>query len=149
MKIEFKTFEKLSSKETWEIFKNRSEVFVVEQEWLACDIDENDLRATHMIIRNENEELVAYLRIFELDKSTVTLGRVLTPKEFRGLSLGKELLKNAIDWIKRQYPKHDIKISAQYRLVKFYENFGFNQCSEVYDDDGMDHIKMIIKKSYN
>lgn len=60
MKIEFKKYDKLTNKEIWEIFKNRSEVFVVEQEWLACDIDENDLIATHMIIKNEANELVDY-----------------------------------------------------------------------------------------
>lgn len=75
------------------MFKNRSEVFVVEQEWLACDIDYNDLIATHMMVRNDQDELVAYLRIFDLDDNSITFGRVLTPQRFRGQEIGKELLK--------------------------------------------------------
>ncbi|WP_084485317.1 GNAT family N-acetyltransferase [Mesoplasma melaleucae] len=83
MKIEFKKFNDLSNKEIWEIFKNRSEVFVVEQEWLACDIDDKDLIATHVMMRNEQDDLIGYLRIFDIDDKTLTFGRVLTTKKFR------------------------------------------------------------------
>ncbi|ASZ09373.1 GNAT family N-acetyltransferase [Mesoplasma chauliocola] len=145
MKIEFKKYDELNNKEIWEIFKNRSEVFVVEQEWLACDIDENDLIATHMMIKNQEDEIVAYLRIFKLDDQTITFGRVLTPIKFRGLSYGKDLLFNATKWIKANYPQMNIKISAQYRLLNFYKSFGFIEASDVYDDDGIEHIKMMIE----
>ncbi|AUF83501.1 GNAT family N-acetyltransferase [Mesoplasma syrphidae] len=146
MKIEFKKFNELANKEIWEIFKNRSKVFVVEQEWLACDIDDNDLIATHMMIKTENGELAAYLRIFDLDDNSITFGRVLTPQKFRGQEIGKELLKNVIIWLNKNAPKKDIKISAQYRLLNFYKKFGFIENSEVFDDDGIAHIKMIIKR---
>ncbi|AVN64665.1 MULTISPECIES: GNAT family N-acetyltransferase [Mesoplasma] len=146
MKIEFKKFSELTSYETWEIFKSRSEVFVVEQKWIACEIDEQDLTATHLIIRNDDNQLVAYLRIYEKLDGTVSFGRVLTPFKFRGLKVGKILLQNAIDWINNEWPNKDIKISAQYYLLNFYKSFGFVEYSEVYDDDGIDHIDMIIKK---
>lgn len=122
MKIEFKKFNELSNKEIWEIFKNRSEVFVVEQEWLACEIDDNDLIAKHMLIKNENAELVAYLRIFDLNDNSITFGKVLTPQNFRGQEIGKDLLKNAIIWLNENVPKKDIKINAQYRLLNFTKN---------------------------
>ncbi|ATQ35784.1 acyltransferase [Mesoplasma entomophilum] len=146
MKILFKNFDELTSKEAWEIFKNRSEVFNVEQEWLSCEIDENDLKATHLIIRNDENELIAYLRIFEVDENTVTLGRVLTPQKFRGLGLGKILLENAVKWINEKWPNKKLSISAQYRLLNFYRSFGFVEDSEIYDDEGIDHIKMVLKK---
>ncbi|WP_369750900.1 GNAT family N-acetyltransferase [Pontibacter sp. BAB1700] len=39
--------------------------------------------------------------------------------------------------------KRPIRIGAQLYARKFYERFGFEQSSEVYDEDGIDHIKMV------
>jgi ElaA protein len=36
-----------------------------------------------------------------------------------------------------------IKIGAQLYLKKFYESLGFEQCGDVYDEDGIDHIPML------
>ena len=41
------------------------------------------------------------------------------------------------------YPNKPIKIGAQLYLKKFYESFGFLQCSETYLEDDIPHIKMI------
>jgi len=40
------------------------------------------------------------------------------------------------------YGKRAIRIGAQLYLKKFYESLGFEQSSEVYDEDGIDHIEM-------
>ncbi|WP_169733561.1 GNAT family N-acetyltransferase [Mesoplasma melaleucae] len=54
------------------------------------------------------------------------------------------MLKSVIAWLDENKLKKDIQISAQYRLLDFYKKFGFTEYSEVFDDDGIDHIKMII-----
>ncbi|MEI9807311.1 MAG: GNAT family N-acetyltransferase [Bacteroidota bacterium] len=36
-----------------------------------------------------------------------------------------------------------IKIGAQLYLKQFYHSFGFDQSSDIYDEDGIDHIEMI------
>jgi len=41
------------------------------------------------------------------------------------------------------FGKQTIKIGAQLYLKKFYESFGFIQSSNVYDEDGIDHIEML------
>ena len=44
----------------------------------------------------------------------------------------------------RLFGKGLIKIGAQLYLKKFYSEFGFEQSGEVYDEDGIDHIPMIL-----
>jgi ElaA protein len=36
-----------------------------------------------------------------------------------------------------------VKIGAQLYLKRFYESLGFTQSSDVYLEDGIEHIKMI------
>ena len=41
------------------------------------------------------------------------------------------------------YGEQTIKIGAQLYLKNFYESFGFKQIGDVYNEDGILHIKMI------
>jgi ElaA protein len=41
------------------------------------------------------------------------------------------------------YGAGPVRIGAQFYLKRFYESFGFRQCGDVYDEDGIDHIHMI------
>ena len=43
----------------------------------------------------------------------------------------------------RIFGRQAIKIGAQLYLKKFYESFGFEQVSEVYLEDGIEHIYMV------
>ena len=43
-----------------------------------------------------------------------------------------------------KYPRHEIIISAQYRLKKFYKELGFKSRGEVYLEDDIDHVQMYI-----
>ena len=47
-------------------------------------------------------------------------------------------------FLKEEYPRHEIIISAQYRLKKFYKELGFKSRGEVYLEDDIDHIQMYI-----
>jgi ElaA protein len=57
--------------------------------------------------------------------------------------VGIELMKTAINETISLYGNVSIKIGAQLYLKKFYESFGFVQCSETYLEDDIPHIKMI------
>jgi ElaA protein len=57
--------------------------------------------------------------------------------------VGIELMKTAIEKTISLYGAVPIKIGAQLYLKKFYESFGFLQCSETYLEDDIPHIKMI------
>lgn len=143
---EWKIFDDLSIKELYELLRLRQQVFVVEQDCVYEDIDNQDSVAWHLLGQNGND-LVAYLRVLGPgDKfQEVSIGRVLINLQSRGSGLGQELMRKGIEKVEQQFPQQDIKISAQYHLSNFYQTFGFMQVSEPYDEDGIMHIDMLRK----
>jgi ElaA protein len=55
---------------------------------------------------------------------------------------GRALMKEAVAQASRLWPGERLRIGAQMYLKSFYEEFGFAQSSEPYDEDGILHIEM-------
>jgi ElaA protein len=53
-------------------------------------------------------------------------------------------MDKSIAFIYDTWGKQAIQIGAQLYLKKFYEHFGFQQTSNIYLEDGIDHIEMIL-----
>lgn len=141
----FKDIHQLEKEELYEIFKIRAIVFVVEQNCVYLDLDDKDTDAIHLLGKNEENEIVAYCRIFTptIKKSDAAIGRVLIKQEYRGTGLGKLLMQKAIDYLENNLDVHSIKIEAQNYLFPFYQSLGFLKTSEVYLLDGIPHIEMV------
>ena len=139
-----KKFDALSALELYEILKLRSEVFVVEQNCVFLDMDDKDQFAHHLQGRIEGN-LAAVVRILPpgLAYTEPSIGRVVSSPQFRRKGVGIALMNTAIEETIALYGAGNIKIGAQLYLKKFYENFGFKQCSETYLEDDIPHIKMI------
>lgn len=139
-----KAFAELNPFELYQILRLRSEVFVVEQNCVFLDMDDLDGKSLHLQGRSDGE-LIAYVRILPpgLAYLEPSIGRVVTSPEARRTGAGKALMKKAIEETVAMYPSKSIKIGAQLYLKKFYEGFGFEQCSDVYLEDGIEHIKML------
>lgn len=135
-----KRFDELTTRELFEIYKVRAEVFVVEQECLYQDVDEKDLVAYHLFTK-EDEDIKAYCRVF-LEKEKVKIGRVLVRKKYRKEGLGRELMNIALDFINETFQDMEIFIQAQAYLERFYESLGFVRISEDYLDVGILHLDM-------
>jgi ElaA protein len=73
-----------------------------------------------------------------------SIGRVVTSPDVRKKGSGRELMKMSINKTRELFGDTSIKIGAQFYLKKFYESFGFVQTSDIYDEDGIDHIEMIL-----
>lgn len=138
-----KKFDDLTSVELYKILQLRSEVFVVEQQSLFLDMDGKDLACEHLC-GTLNGELLAYSRIVPAGLSYVypSIGRIVVSRKGRGMGLGRELLLSSISVLERRLGKTTIRIGAQLYLKDFYRAFGFQQTSEVYDEDGIEHIEM-------
>ena len=67
----------------------------------------------------------------------------------RGEGFGKMITDESINYIRKNFPKSNVSISAQYRLVNFYKDLGFESEGDVYLEDGIDHIKMILELHKN
>lgn len=139
-----KKFEALSPYELYAILQLRNEVFVVEQNCVFQDADDKDQNSYHLMGFN-NDKLVAYTRLVPPGESykEVSIGRVVTSPSVRGSGTGKELMEQSIDAVYKIFGVQPIKIGAQLYLKKFYESFGFEQISDVYLEDGIEHIYMI------
>ena len=140
-----KTFNELNANELYSLLRLRSEVFVVEQNCIFLDMDNNDQKAFHTI-GFIGEEVVATTRLF--DKNIMydgyqSIGRVVSAPKHRGLGIGKALMQYSIQECERLFGKGPIKIGAQLYLKKFYNEQGFEQSGDVYLEDEIDHIPMI------
>lgn len=146
---QLKKFEELTSEEVYEILKIRTEVFIVEQNCPYQDSDYKDQSSYHLFSR-ENNKIVAYLRILEKGVSydEISIGRVLVVKEYRGKSLAKELMLNAIKFIENTLKENEIKISAQAYLIDFYRSVGFKEVSEIYLEDDIPHVDMFYSNKH-
>jgi ElaA protein len=142
---QLKKFDELTNTELYAIIQLRSEVFVVEQNCVYLDLDNSDQQSFHLFTTNNNI-IAAYCRIIPpgIHYNEASIGRVITAPTERKNGFGKLLMQEAIVQCKNLYPKSSIKIGAQFYLKSFYENLGFTQISEIYDEDGIDHIKMLF-----
>jgi ElaA protein len=127
------------------ILKLRGEIFVVEQNCAYLDPCEKDLDSFHIYAELDNV-VIAYTRLVDpgICYKTPAIGRVAVSQKFRGTGLGKELMNQSINYSKTIFPKQSITISAQCYLEKFYTEIGFNKTSEIYLEDNIPHIKMIL-----
>jgi ElaA protein len=143
-----KKFDDLTPHELYAYLQLRNEVFVVEQNCVFQDADDKDQKCFHLMAWDENK-LIAYTRIVPagICYEEISIGRVVTSPSSRGKGLGKELMQKSIDAAHAIFGKGSaIKIGAQLYLKKFYESFGFVQTSDVYTEDGIEHIKMLLSK---
>jgi ElaA protein len=140
----FKKFADLNCFELYKILRLRSEVFVVEQNCPYLDADNNDQDAYHLSAYN-NDLLVAYTRIIAPGNiyNEASIGRVVTSPIVRRSGIGKILMEKSIEAVEELYGKVPIKIGAQLYLERFYNSFEFKQVSDVYLEDGIEHIYML------
>lgn len=146
MQWSIKQFNDLSLDELYRILKARVDVFVVEQACAYPEIDNYDQQSLHIFLEDKNE-LVAYVRILPKKSKyeEVSIGRVLVNKEYRGRGYAEEIMKKAIDYVFTEWKDDTIKIQAQHYLNKFYSSLGFEQMTDVYLEDDIPHIDMVLK----
>jgi ElaA protein len=144
-----KSFDELTTKELYAILRLRSEVFVVEQNCVFLDMDNKDLYCHHLM-GWENNQLLGYSRVLNagISYEESSIGRIVTSPSARGRGIGRDLLIQSINTLYSLHGKRDIRIGAQYYLKKFYESFGFVQKGDIYLEDGIEHIEMLLPIEY-
>ena len=146
-----KHFDELSLDQLYDFLKLRIDVFVVEQTCYYPDLDgdKNQLdrdKETLHVLGYQNDTLVAYLRILAQGQSYdnyISIGRVAIAEQARGTGLGHELMTQALKLCQQNFPKQNIKISAQEHLANYYQKHGFKQVSQMYLEDDIPHVAML------
>ncbi len=140
-----KAFNNLAPSELYQVMRLRSEVFVVEQNCVFLDADNKDEQCLHFMGWIE-KDLVAYTRIAPPGYiyEEPSIGRVVTSPAYRRNKIGYVLMEKSIEQCKKVFGNAPIKIGAQYYLKNFYASFGFKQISDIYLEDGIEHIYMLL-----
>lgn len=147
MKWFIKEFNELSLNELYNILKARVDIFVVEQACAYPEIDNYDQQSLHLFLK-DGEKIVAYVRILPANSKypEVSIGRVIVTKNYRGQGYAADIMKKAIDYIYTEWQEEVIKIQAQHYLNTFYSSLGFEQITDIYLEDNIPHIDMLLKK---
>ncbi|MGB0975629.1 MAG: GNAT family N-acetyltransferase [Prolixibacteraceae bacterium] len=141
----WKYLKELSTEEFFTLFQLRQQVFVVEQDCVYLDMDQIDRNAVHLLVQDNNDEkVVATLRIFAGKNNYWHIGRVAVAIEARKRGVAREMMERAVAWIKEQKDVKGVEISAQSYLFDFYRSLGFQKSSEEYVLDGLPHLDMIL-----
>ena len=149
VKYTIKGFDELSAIDIYYILQARSQVFVVEQHCVYQDIDELDFDCLHLVAHMD-KTLVGYCRIIPPavggngTNPNPRIGRVLVLPDNRHQGVAREMMTRAIKYCHNKYGKKPIQIAAQTYLIHFYQSLGFESLGQPYDEDGLEHIDMIL-----
>ncbi len=140
-----KRFDELTPYQLYAALQLRSAVFVVEQNCVYLDADDKDQNSYHLLGFVDNK-LVAYTRIVpaRIMYQEVSIGRVVTAPGVRRIGVGRQLMQQSIKSVYNLLNNVPIRIGAQLYLQEFYASFGFQQISDVYLEDGIEHIYMLL-----
>ena len=146
-------FEEFSNIELYALMQLRQEVFVVEQRCPYLDADGLDATARHLVLwQNPNTRIpvtaLASLRLLQPGGhyGEASFGRVAVAHSHRGQGIGRLLIRYLLEETSGDAGYASMRISAQCYLQAFYENFGFVARSEVYEEDGIPHVEMLLNR---
>ena len=127
----------------FQIHQVRNEVFIDEQKVPEnIEIDGLDSNAIHALAF-DGDKVVGTGRMLPDGH----IGRIAVKKQYRGRGIGKNIMKKLIDAAKDSHLS-EVWLSSQYHARNFYQKLGFIETGDVYQEAGIDHIKMrrIINK---
>ncbi|MDC3417059.1 GNAT family N-acetyltransferase [Aquibacillus salsiterrae] len=145
MEWQLRKFDELTTDELYQIIKARIDVFVVEQTCPYPELDNHDQASSHLFLQDKTD-IVAYARLIPEKNiyEEASIGRVLVSKSHRGKGYAKDLMEKAINILVNDWKVGAIKLHGQEYLRQFYGSLGFKEISEVYLEDNIPHVDMIM-----
>ena len=120
-----------------DICKIRFEVFVDEQNVPEeLEIDGLDDEAKHVLAYSDDAPIGTGRILIDGH-----IGRVAVLKKYRGLGIGKSVMQELIKWAQKNNLEK-LWLSSQWHAHSFYLDLGFVCEGEIYEEAGIDHIKM-------
>jgi ElaA protein len=141
-----KSFAQLTHLELYAILKLRQQVFIIEQQSIYQDIDDEDQDAMHYLDFSQAGELHRYARYrLDAEQQQVKIERVVLAKTQRKQGKGKELMLRLLKDIAFAHPNVPVKLSSQFEAQGFYQGLGFVAQGQPYDDGGILHVDMLLQ----
>jgi ElaA protein len=148
VELQWHHWDELSAAVLYELLQFRQAIFVVEQASPYPDLDGRDGEARHLTLRRDGV-LIGYLRLIapgEPDQPLVRIGRVSVAIDDRGRGCARLMMDEALHLAGQLYPNNDIEIGAQTYLESFYQSFGFTPSSSPYEDFGVPHVDLVLRR---
>ena len=111
----------------------------MEEQGFEYEFDDIDETALHLVLYDENDNPCATGRLFFDD--CMKIGRIAVMKEYRGQSLGSEVIA-ILEEKALESGAHHIELSAQIQAKDFYKKLGYTEIGEIYKEEFCPHIKM-------
>jgi len=125
-------------------FGIRMRVFVSEQGVPRdIELDDDDQHAIHFLATSSGRAVGTARLVMRGKKAKV--GRMAVLKEYRRKGIGAALLKRVIAAAKRRGARI-IFLHAQITVIEFYEKMGFRCVGPVFDEAGIAHRQMVLKR---
>lgn len=143
---QLKQFNTLSATELYQVLRLRSEVFVVEQSCIFLDMDNRDQDCWHLMAW-KSHLLAAATRLVPpgIAYDETSIGRVVSSPQSRGEGIGRLIMVESINQCYKLFGRSPIRIGAQLYLENFYSSMGFRLAGEVYLEDGIRHVEMLLE----
>jgi predicted GNAT family N-acyltransferase len=120
----------------------RKKVFQEEQGVISkLEFDGLDATAIHLLAYLDDKP-VGTSRIRRLDRQTAKIERLAVLPAARGQGIGKKLMETALEVITNQNYQ-TVSIHAQEYIKELYEQLGFIQIGNRFEEAGIPHVKMI------
>ena len=134
----------LSGDDVYDMLALRAVIFVVEQDCVYLDPDGLDRDAWHLLGRDAEGKLLAYVRVVDPGRKYAqpSIGRVVVDPSQRGTGLGHVLIAEALRRCEATWPGAPNRIGAQAHLQGFYGRHGYVAVGEVYLEDDIEHVDM-------
>jgi predicted GNAT family N-acyltransferase len=103
------------------------------------ELDDDDLSAWHAVVFKDGQA-IATGRLLSSGK----IGRLAVLRQYRGQGVGTHLLQTILKYGKEQ-KVNQFFLHAQASASGFYERIGFKPIGPVFNEAGIDHIKMVLE----
>ncbi len=125
-------------KDSTALMRIRNEVFVQEQNVpIELESDEYDSSSWYVLTESHEKRPIACARLQPNGKVT----RIAVLKPWRRLGIARAMLQQILDLARKQ-DLNTLYLHAQLSAITLYEEFGFTQAGEQFEEAGIEHIKM-------
>ena len=119
----------------------RRAVFIEEQNVPeSIELDDRDPDCSHVLAYDGLGNPIGTARIDARGK----IGRMAVLGEYRGLGVGREMLRAIMDWGTSRGIT-DFHLSAQIGAVGFYQKMGFEPSGDEFEEAGITHVNMRLR----
>ena len=138
MRLRVLTFDELDPRTSYDLWRLRQQVFIIEQQSPYPDLDGRDPEpATRHFLLDVEGELVGCVRLLD-DGDALRIGRVVVAAGWRGRGLADRLMHAVM----AEVGDRPAVLDAQVGLTGWYATFGFEISGPEFVEDGVAHRPM-------